>query len=165
MKKRKLRVEKPRLRRKGRGAGKEVRVPVYDALQHDPATGERMLQILMNGVSTRLYRKAIPEMASFRIADMIGALITVYGDGKQVRAFLFVEDLLDAYDAAAGNHAVGRTYWRAGDQRVFISDVRRATEELGWAPKIDKTSGLERLYHWICNNETLFLDAPSILAR
>lgn len=124
----------------------------------------------------------------------------MYGDGKQVRDILFVEDLLDAYDATvlAGNRAVGCTYnigggptnvlsvlellkliekqqqrkipyrfgpSRAGDQRVFISDVRRATEELGWAPKIDKTSGLERLYHWICNNETLFLDAPSILAR
>jgi len=60
---RQLRVNKPRLRRKGRGAGKEVPVPVYEALQQETATGERMLQILLNGVSTRRYGKVIPEMA------------------------------------------------------------------------------------------------------
>jgi len=63
LKERQLRVNKPRLRRKGRGAGKEVPVPVYEALQQDTATGERMLGILLNGVSTRRYQRVIPEMA------------------------------------------------------------------------------------------------------
>jgi len=63
MKERQLRVNKPRLRRKGRGAGKEVPVPVYEAMQQDTGTGERMLQILLNGVSTRRYQRVIPEMA------------------------------------------------------------------------------------------------------
>jgi len=57
-----LRVNKPRLRRKGRGAGKEVSIPAYRALRHT-ATGERMLEILLNGVSTRRYQRVIPEMA------------------------------------------------------------------------------------------------------
>jgi putative transposase len=63
LKERQLRVNKPRLRRKGRGAGKEVPVPVYQALQKDAAAGERMLEILMQGVSTRRYQRVIPEMA------------------------------------------------------------------------------------------------------
>ena len=63
LKERQLRVNKPRLRRKGRGAGKEIPVPVYEALQKETATGERMLQILLNGVSTRRYGRVIPEMA------------------------------------------------------------------------------------------------------
>lgn len=63
MKERKLRVDKPRLRRKGRGANKEVPVPAYQAMQQNTATGERMLEILLNGVSTRRYGKVIPEMA------------------------------------------------------------------------------------------------------
>jgi len=63
LKERQLRVNKPRLRRKGRGAGKEVPVPVYEAMQKETATGERMLQILLNGVSTRRYQRVIPEMA------------------------------------------------------------------------------------------------------
>jgi len=63
LKERQLRVNRPRLRRKGRGAGKEVPIPVYQALQQDTATGERMLEILLQGVSTRRYRRVIPEMA------------------------------------------------------------------------------------------------------
>jgi CDP-paratose 2-epimerase len=39
-------------------------------------------------------------IAWFTIASMTGRPITVYGDGLQVRDVLFVEDLLDAYDAA-----------------------------------------------------------------
>ena len=64
LKERKLRVNKPRLRKKGRGANKEVAVPAYEAMQQDTVTGERMLEILLNGVSTRRYSRVIPEMAS-----------------------------------------------------------------------------------------------------
>jgi hypothetical protein len=63
LKERRRRVNKPRLRRKGRGAGKEVPIPVYQALQQETATGQRMLEILLNGVSTRRYQRVIPEMA------------------------------------------------------------------------------------------------------
>jgi hypothetical protein len=64
LKERKLRVNKPRLRRKGRGADKEVAIPVYQALQQESSTVERMLQILLNGVSTRCYQRVIPEIAA-----------------------------------------------------------------------------------------------------
>ena len=63
LKERQLRVNKPRLRKKGRGANKEVAVPAYEAMQQDTSRGERMLQILLNGVSTRRYQRVIPEMA------------------------------------------------------------------------------------------------------
>jgi putative transposase len=63
LKERKLRVNKPRLRNKGRGANKEVSVPAYEAMQQDTTMGKRMLEILLNGVSTRRYRRVIPEMA------------------------------------------------------------------------------------------------------
>ena len=62
LKERKLRVNKPRLRKKGRGANKEVSVPAYEARQQDTATGERMLEILLHGVSTRRYQRVISEM-------------------------------------------------------------------------------------------------------
>ncbi|MCJ7831288.1 MAG: IS256 family transposase [Dehalococcoidia bacterium] len=60
---RKLRVDKPRLRRKAGGPGAEVNVPAYQAMQDDSRLGRRMLEILMHGVSTRSYRKVLPEMA------------------------------------------------------------------------------------------------------
>src|SRR5262249_8012514 len=53
LKERQLRVNKPRLRRKGRGPGKEVPVAGYEALQKETATGEGMLEMLVNGGHTR----------------------------------------------------------------------------------------------------------------
>ncbi|MBM4448415.1 MAG: IS256 family transposase [Chloroflexi bacterium] len=58
---RKLRVRKPRLRRKGPGPGKEVEIPAYLAMNN--GLGSRLLEILMHNVSTRNYRRVIPEMA------------------------------------------------------------------------------------------------------
>ncbi len=63
LKERHLRVNKPRLRKKGRGENKEVPVPAYEALRQNTTTGQRMLEILLNGVSTRRYERVIPEMA------------------------------------------------------------------------------------------------------
>jgi putative transposase len=59
---RKLRVEKPRLRKKGKGPGKEVAIPAYEAMAMNSRLGSRILEILMRGVSTRKYEKILPEM-------------------------------------------------------------------------------------------------------
>ena len=59
---RKLEVERPRLRSKGRGS-QEVEVPAYAAMQNQEQMGARMLDILLHGVSTRNYKAVIPEMA------------------------------------------------------------------------------------------------------
>ena len=63
LKGRKLKVRKPRLRRRGQGRGGEVEVPAYAAMQADPGLGERMLDLLMRGVSTRNYAAVLPELA------------------------------------------------------------------------------------------------------
>ncbi|MEA3341769.1 MAG: GDP-mannose 4,6-dehydratase [Chloroflexota bacterium] len=51
-------------------------------------------------------------VAWFIIAAVIGQPITIYGNGKQVRDMLFVDDLLNAYDAAIVNIkvAAGQVY-------------------------------------------------------
>jgi putative transposase len=64
---RKVRIERPRLRRRGSGAGGEVEVPAYTAMRRPGALADRMLEILMAGVSTRKYSRVIPE-----IADTVG---------------------------------------------------------------------------------------------
>jgi transposase-like protein len=60
LKERKLGVTKPRLREKGGG---EVAVPAYVAMQGN-GTSQRMLDVLMRGISTRQYAEVLPEMAS-----------------------------------------------------------------------------------------------------
>ncbi len=130
-------------------------------------------------------------VAWFMIAAELGKPISIYGDGKQVRDVLFIEDLLDAYDAAAKHidTAAGRVYnigggpgnalsllellcflkekyqgslqyahadWRPGDQRIYVSDIRRAAAELGWSPRFDVPTGLNRLQAWIAEHKEMF---------
>jgi CDP-paratose 2-epimerase len=51
---------------------------------------------------------------------------------------------------------VTRDDWRPGDQRVFYADYRKAKKELGWEPKIDLEEGIEMLFKWVKENESLF---------
>lgn len=62
-------------------------------------------------------------VAWFMIAAQLGKLVTVYGDGRQVRDILFIDDLLDAYDAAfaAPGKAVGRAFNIGGGARNVLS--------------------------------------------
>jgi putative transposase len=60
---RKLRVHRPRLRKKQTGRDGEVPIPAYEAMQEDGKLAGRMLEILLRGVSTRQYKRVLPEMA------------------------------------------------------------------------------------------------------
>jgi len=51
------------LRTKGQGRSKEVEIPAYTAMQDQSPLGERMLDTLLRGVSTRNYKEVIPQMA------------------------------------------------------------------------------------------------------
>ena len=59
----KVRVTKPRLRRKGGGKGAEVEIPAYTAMQQGAGLREKLATILLRGVSTRAYAEVIPTMA------------------------------------------------------------------------------------------------------
>ena len=46
--------------------------------------------------------------------------------------------------------------WRPGDQKVYVSDIRKAKEELGWEPLIGVGVGLSDLRQWVVTNRNLF---------
>lgn len=132
-------------------------------------------------------------IAWFIIAILTGKPISIYGDGKQVRDVLYIEDLMNVYDAAIKNIevAAGQVYnigggpqntlsvwaqfgpllekltghpipvsygdWRPGDQRIYVSDIRKAQNDLGWSPRISVEEGVTRLYQWVSQNKNLFL--------
>ena len=62
-------------------------------------------------------------VAWFMIAAVTGRPISIYGDGKQVRDILFVDDLLDAYDAAYERlpHVGGQVFNIGGGRSNTIS--------------------------------------------
>ena len=130
-------------------------------------------------------------LAHFMIALVTGQTITIYGDGKQARDVLFVDDLVRAFRLAVdriqstrgqiynigggpsntlsvwtqygeilerltgGNINVAYNEWRPGDQRCYISDIRKAAAEMGWRPKVAKEEGVQRLWEWVSANREM----------
>ncbi len=52
--------------------------------------------------------------------------------------------------------------WRPGDQRYYVSDIRKFKAATGWSPKVTAREGIERLYQWIL--ESRGLAAPHLTA-
>jgi CDP-paratose 2-epimerase len=63
-------------------------------------------------------------------------------------------------DILAAQHGrdIAITYgdWRPGDQRVFVANIAKAREHLGWQPTISPAEGIRQLYEWVASNATLF---------
>lgn len=123
-------------------------------------------------------------VAHFVLRALEGEPIDIFGDGRQVRDVLYVDDAVEAYVRArrrihdvAGRafnlgggppnavslrqivacleellgHSIATSFhdWRAGDQRYFASDTRRAARELGLPTPTPWRIGLTRLAQWM----------------
>lgn len=45
--------------------------------------------------------------------------------------------------------------WRTGDQRFYVSDLRRFQAATGWAPRTSVRDGITRLYRWLLESRRL----------
>src|SRR5271156_4094874 len=120
-------------------------------------------------------------VAHFALTGLRGGRLTIYGDGKQVRDLLYVDDLVELMLGACGNikRTAGQVYnvgggpshtisvwaelegplkealgklppveydeFRPGDQRIYVSDIRKVQQELGWSPRVGIAEGLRRM--------------------
>lgn len=46
--------------------------------------------------------------------------------------------------------------WRPGDQKIFVSDIRKAYKDFGWKPEVNVKEGVKKLYTWVSDNQNLF---------
>jgi CDP-paratose 2-epimerase len=55
--------------------------------------------------------------------------------------------------------------WRPGDQKVYVSDLRKAKRDLGWEPLIGIDQGLADLRGWVDANRELFESGMATLVH
>ncbi|GAA0876863.1 NAD-dependent epimerase/dehydratase family protein [Wandonia haliotis] len=108
-------------------------------------------------------------------------IIDVWGDGKQTRSFLYIDDCLDAVielirSEFSGPYNIGSEEMVSIDEFVEViakvagksvkishiegptgvrgrcSDNRLISHDLGWSPKINLERGISKLYRWIESN-------------
>ncbi len=46
--------------------------------------------------------------------------------------------------------------WRLGDQKVYVSDIKKIHMLLNWTPKIGVNEGIQRLIQWVKQNREIF---------
>ncbi len=124
-------------------------------------------------------------VAHFIISKLTGRPLKIYGDGKQVRDLLFVDDVVrllilegenvDEIRGQVFNIGGGPSNtisllelcdllklkpamedWRPADQKVYYSDIGKAGRILGWSPKVSVSEGVQRLSDWAGENKHLF---------
>jgi CDP-paratose 2-epimerase len=120
-------------------------------------------------------------VAHFALTGLRGGRLTIYGDGKQVRDLLYVDDLVELMLRACENikrtagqvfnvgggpgnaisvwaelhapleHLLGKLpptdygEFRPGDQRIYVSDIRKVQQHLNWTPRVGIVDGLRRM--------------------
>jgi UDP-glucose 4-epimerase len=139
------------------------------------------------GVESTVLRFGIPYgprarpaavVPSFIRQALAGGPLTIAGDGRQTRRFVYVEDLAEGIVAALTPAAANRVYNLVGEEetsveeiaatvRELVSDVEirhvpgragdlrgapvsgaRAAEELGWQPRTPFREGVQRYLEW-----------------
>lgn len=133
----------------------------------------------------------------FSIAATHDASITIYGDGKQVRDVLYIDDLINLYHQIINNinQCNGQAYnvgggleytisllelvsllenklnikinyslcdWRPGDQKIYISNISKIYEHIGWKPRQSIDKGIDTMLSWIKDNKTIFQELKLI---
>src|SRR6266403_2409287 len=120
-------------------------------------------------------------VAHFALTGLRGGRLTIFGDGKQVRDLLYVDDLIELMLRTLANieQTAGQVYnvgggpantisvwaelqdplqrilgklppvdygqFRPGDQKVYVSDIRKAQQHLDWAPRVGVMEGLRQM--------------------
>lgn len=150
----------------------ELLVNSYNQLFNVPAT------ILRYGIPYGPRMREQLVIPIFIKKAMHGEPLTVAGDGKQYRNFVYVEDLADAHVRVLDRHALGtfnlegpaevaiievaeavnaripgnggiqRTEARAGDYQGRVVSRARAKDVLGWEPTTGFEAGLDSTLAW-----------------
>jgi CDP-paratose 2-epimerase len=114
--------------------------------------GKQVRDALYVGDLVRAFEKAVDRIDAVR-----GEVFNIGGGPRQVLA-VWTETGPMLEKLFGRKIEVRYGDWRPGDQRVFVSDIRKAERDLGWKPEVAPTEGLERLYRWVQENKNLLAD-------
>jgi nucleoside-diphosphate-sugar epimerase len=79
---------------------------------------------------------------------------TFYNIGGGPKNTLSLLELINFLETKLNNHLnFNYSDWRPGDQMIYVSDISKIKNHIGWEPKVSINDGLNRLLSWVSNNE------------
>ncbi len=108
--------------------------------------GKQVRDMLYVGDLARAFERAVDQIDTvrgrvFNIGGGPGFTLTIWSETGPMLEKLSGRTL----DVRYGT-------WRPGDQKVYVSDIRKAGRELGWKPEVGPQDGLARLWQWAQEN-------------
>jgi CDP-paratose 2-epimerase len=109
--------------------------------------GKQVRDMLYVGDLAAAFERAVDRIDSVsgRIYNIGGGpdfTMTVWSEAGSMLEKLCGHKLAVRYDG-----------WRPGDQKVYVSDIRKAERELGWKPVVPPQEGVARLWSWAQENK------------
>jgi CDP-paratose 2-epimerase len=108
--------------------------------------GKQVRDMLYVGDLVRAFERAVEQMETvrgrvFNIGGGPGFTLTIWSE---------TGPMLEQLSGRTLDVRYGK--WRPGDQKVYVSDIRKAQRELGWKPEVGPKEGLARLWKWAQEN-------------
>ena len=112
-------------------------------------TGKQVRDILFVDDLVDCYVAAID-----RINDVAGMTFNIGGGPANTISLLELLKMLSELSGRPVVHSFEE--WRPGDQPVYISDIRKASELLSWQPKIGVDHGVALMHDWVSKTQLTF---------
>lgn len=91
----------------------------------------------------------------FLSGSMTHDIFNVGGGPENTLSLLELLDLLQRLTGKAPK--IRYSNWRQADQRIYVSDIRKARERLGWNPTVGPREGVGRLVRWVEENRSVLV--------
>lgn len=93
------------------------------------------------------------------IADIEKSTGQIYNIGGGPENTVSIIDFISLLSKKLGR-AIDYSFsdWRPGDQKIYVSNIRKARNDLGWFPEIGIGDGIDRMIHWTKDNLDLLRD-------
>lgn len=110
-------------------------------------TGKQVRDILHVNDLLRAFNAAIENIGKTK-----GQIYNIGGGPEYTSSILeFVSFLKKKVDTVP----VAHSDWRPGDQKLYISDIRKAERDFGWKPEIALEQGFDDMFAWIKENRPI----------
>ena len=104
-------------------------------------SGKQVRDVLFNDDVVNLYFKAKDCKAAygqvFNIGGGIGNSLSL------LELFAMLEKMLDV------KMEYKQLPWRESDQKVFVADIKKAQEIIGWTPAVNSVDGIRKMVEWL----------------
>ena len=115
-------------------------------INSDPFTisgdGKQVRDILNNQDMIDLYYSAVNN-----VDKVAGKAYNIGGGMKESLSLLELFDMLN--EMLSIDMEYKKLSWRLSDQKVFVADITKIKNDIGWEPKVSARDGIEKMINWV----------------